>query len=451
MADGSVQGLVEERFAPVREQFERNLSSGEDIGACFCATLEGETVVDLWGGYADSARTRPWAEDTIVNVYSTTKTMTALTALLVADRGDLDFNAPVAKYWPEFAANGKSQVKVSHLMSHSAGLSGWKEPITKEDLYDWEKATSLLAAQAPFWEPGTACGYHAVTQGYLVGEVVRRITGKSLGTVFREEFAEPMGADFHIGLPASEDDARRRTDPAAARHGHQRRRAERSRPQHVHQSRHRRFGHRHPGLARRRNSGGGRHGQRPLGRRRSTPSSPMAAWRKASATCPRPAAARRWSSRSAARTDPRHSRPLWHGLWPLRRAHSLPQPQFDVLGRLWRLAGDHRHGCAHHLRLRHEQDGRHDRWRHARLRPRHGDVAGDWPAKPQTTRPGFIRFSGSSARFTARIMSISTADLRHAISSRFSLPTPCSAEIEPFSSVIRSWIACVTFFPSPSR
>src|SRR5262249_44176920 len=130
---------------------------------------------------------------------------TALTALLVADRGDLDFAAPVAKYWPEFAANGKAAVTVAHLMSHSAGLSGWKEPITYADLYDWEKVTSLLAAQAPYWPPGTACGYHALTQGYLVGEVVRRITGKTVGTVFREEIAAPMGADFWIGLPASED------------------------------------------------------------------------------------------------------------------------------------------------------------------------------------------------------------------------------------------------------
>lgn len=189
----------------VRDEFEANLESGADVGASFCATVEGETVVDLCGGFADEARTRPWREDTIVNVYSTTKTMTALTALLVADRGELDFDAPVARYWPEFAANGKEDVKVSHLMSHSAGLSGWRERLRAEDLYDWERATSLLAAQAPFWEPGTASGYHAITQGYLVGEVVRRITGRSVGTVFREELAEPLEADFHIGLPASED------------------------------------------------------------------------------------------------------------------------------------------------------------------------------------------------------------------------------------------------------
>ena len=205
MADVTIGGFADEKFAAVRETFERNLASGADVGASFCATIEGETVVDLWGGWADEARTRPWEKDTIVNVYSTTKTMTALTALVLADRGLLDFDAPVARYWPEFAANGKAGVKVSHLMSHAAGLSGWKEPVTIEDVYDWDKATGLLAAQAPYWEPGTASGYHALTQGHLVGEVVRRITGKSLGTVFREEIASPLGADFHIGLPASED------------------------------------------------------------------------------------------------------------------------------------------------------------------------------------------------------------------------------------------------------
>lgn len=194
-----------ERFPQVRAVFEENLATGEDVGASFCVTVDGETVVDLWGGFADEGRTRPWREDTIVGVYSTTKTMTALTALLVADRGELDFAAPVARYWPEFAAGGKQDVTVAQLMSHSAGLCGWREPITREDLYDWEKATALLAAQEPYWTPGTRSGYHAMTQGYLVGEVIRRITGRSLGTVFRDEIAAPLGADFHIGLPASED------------------------------------------------------------------------------------------------------------------------------------------------------------------------------------------------------------------------------------------------------
>jgi len=205
MADGEVGGIVDDKFAAVREQFEKNLADGTDIGASFCVIKDGETLVDLWGGWADEERTRPWEKDTIVNVYSTTKTMTALTALWLADQGKLDFDAPVADYWPEFAANGKEGVKVSHLMSHSAGLCGWSDPLDKKDLYDWEKATSLLAAQAPMWEPGTVPGYHALTQGYLVGEVIRRVDGRSVGTVFREEIAGPLGADFHIGLPASED------------------------------------------------------------------------------------------------------------------------------------------------------------------------------------------------------------------------------------------------------
>jgi CubicO group peptidase (beta-lactamase class C family) len=200
-----------EGFPEVRAAFDGNLASGEDVGASFCVTVDGETVVDLWGGFADEGRTRPWRDDTIVGVYSTTKTMTALTALLVADRGELDFDAPVARYWPEFAAGGKEGVTVAQLMSHSAGLCGWREPITRNDLYDWEKATALLAAQEPFWTPGTMSGYHAMTQGYLVGEVVRRISGRSLGTVFRDEVAAPLGADFHIGLPAPGRGAARRS------------------------------------------------------------------------------------------------------------------------------------------------------------------------------------------------------------------------------------------------
>ncbi len=205
MPESTVQGFVAEQFQAVRHAFEENFAEGLDVGASCCVTWEGETVVDLWGGSVDEAKTRPWEKDTIVAVHSTTKTMTALVALLLADRGELDFDAPVARYWPEFAASGKQGIKVSHLMSHSSGLSGWRERLKTEDLYDWEKMTSLLAAQAPLWEPGTASGYHVVTFGFLIGEVVRRITGKSLGSVFREEIAEPLHADFHIGLAASED------------------------------------------------------------------------------------------------------------------------------------------------------------------------------------------------------------------------------------------------------
>lgn len=205
MSQIDVHGQFEPRFAAVRDAFAQNFANGDENGACFCMTLEGKPVVDIWAGYADEEQTRSWEKDTIVNVYSTTKTMTALTALYLADKGTLKFEDPVAKYWPEFAAGGKADVTVAHLMSHSAGLSGWKEPLAREDLYDWEKATSLLAAQEPYWKPGTAPGYHAMTQGYLVGEVIRRVAGETVGTVFRKEIAGPLGADFHIGLPATED------------------------------------------------------------------------------------------------------------------------------------------------------------------------------------------------------------------------------------------------------
>lgn len=205
MSDAIVHGHCDERFAAVREAFAASLKSGQDVGASFAATIEGEMVVDLWGGYADGGRTRPWERDTIVNVYSTTKTMTALTALLLADRGVLDLHAPVVRYWPEFAANGKEAVKVSHLMSHTAGLSGWDVPLKAEELYDWVRTCSLLAAQAPWWSPGEKIGYHALSQGFLVGEVIRRASGKTVGTVFREEIAGPLGADFHIGLDAKHD------------------------------------------------------------------------------------------------------------------------------------------------------------------------------------------------------------------------------------------------------
>lgn len=207
MTEAAVHGHCDERFAAVREVFVNNLKGGLDVGASFAATVEGEMVVDLWGGFADEARTRPWARDTIVNVYSTTKTMTALTALLLADRGVLDLHAPVARYWPEFAANGKEGVKVSHLLSHAAGLSGWDTPLRAEELYDWSRICALLAAQKPWWTPGEKVGYHALSQGFLVGEVIRRASGKTVGTVFREEIAGPLGADFHIGL-AAEHDAR---------------------------------------------------------------------------------------------------------------------------------------------------------------------------------------------------------------------------------------------------
>jgi CubicO group peptidase (beta-lactamase class C family) len=164
-------GTCSVRFDPLRELFAANLQSGEDLGASLAVNIGGEMVVDLWGGWADEARTVPWTENTIINVFSTTKTMTALAALVLVDRGELDLDANVAKYWSEFAARGKAGIKVRHLLSHTSGVSGWDQPVTIEDVYDFDKSTAMLAAQAPWWEPGTASGYHG-----------------------------PLGADFHIGL-----------------------------------------------------------------------------------------------------------------------------------------------------------------------------------------------------------------------------------------------------------
>ena len=154
--------------------------------------------------------------DTITNVWSTTKTMCNLSALMLADHGELDLHAPVARYWPEFAAGGKERVEVCQLLGHTSGLAGWTETMEPEDLYDWQLATDRLARQEPWWEPGSASGYHALTQGYLVGEVVRRVTGTSLGSFFAKELAGPRSADFHIGLAPEHDGARREGDRTPA-------------------------------------------------------------------------------------------------------------------------------------------------------------------------------------------------------------------------------------------
>src|SRR3954451_16935212 len=156
-------GTCSPRFDPLRELFAAKLESGEDLGASLAVHIGGEAVVDLWGGWADEARSAPWAEGTITCVFSTTKAIPSLAALVLADRGEIDLDAPVARYWPEFAANGKAGVKVRHLLSHASGVSGWEQPVTIEDVYDWDRSTAMLAAQAPWWEPGTASGYHPLT------------------------------------------------------------------------------------------------------------------------------------------------------------------------------------------------------------------------------------------------------------------------------------------------
>ncbi|WP_109006111.1 serine hydrolase domain-containing protein [Streptomyces rishiriensis] len=199
-----VRGHCDERFASVRAAFEENFREREDLGAAVAVRVGGQTVVDLWGGWADAARTRPWERDTLVNVWSTTKGPTALCAHLLADRGQLDLDAPVARYWPEFSAAGKSSVLVRHLLSHRAGLAGLREPCSLAEMYDWELTTARLAAMEPWWEPGTQSGYHALTYGFLVGEVVRRITGLHLGEYLHQEITGPLGIAFTIGLPEKE-------------------------------------------------------------------------------------------------------------------------------------------------------------------------------------------------------------------------------------------------------
>jgi CubicO group peptidase (beta-lactamase class C family) len=186
-------------FRSVQEALEENLESGDELGASITINLDGETVVDIWGGWRDEAQTQPWNQDTVVNVWSTTKTVTSLALLMLASRGQVDMHAPVARYWPEFAAAGKERVEVRHLMSHTSGVSGLDQPAVMEDLYDWDTSTARMAAQAPWWEPGTASGYHALNYGHLLGEVLRRLTGKSLKQFVAQEIAGPLGADFQIG------------------------------------------------------------------------------------------------------------------------------------------------------------------------------------------------------------------------------------------------------------
>lgn len=201
-----VHGECQARLEPVRAQLSAALAAGAEAGASLCAIADGQTLLDLWGGIADVDTGTPWQRDTIVNVFSVTKTMTALAALVLVDAGQLDLDAPVAKYWPEFAAAGKADVLVRHLLGHTSGLAGWQQRVSLADIYDTQAAADLLAAQEPWWEPGTASGYHAMNQGHLVGELVRRLTGQSLGTFFRTELAEPMDADFFIGTPATVDE-----------------------------------------------------------------------------------------------------------------------------------------------------------------------------------------------------------------------------------------------------
>ncbi len=204
MSDTTIHGTFDPRFARVKDVFAEGFRTRDEIGAAIAITIDGTPVVDLWAGHADLAKTRPWARDTIVNVYSTTKGMAALCLHQLVDEGRVDLDAPVARYWPEFAQAGKGSIPVRFFLGHRSGLAAARPLLPSPALYDWDAMVTALAAQEPWWEPGTAHGYHAVTFGWLVGEIVRRVSGKSLGTYFRDAIARPLGMDFHIGLPDQE-------------------------------------------------------------------------------------------------------------------------------------------------------------------------------------------------------------------------------------------------------
>jgi CubicO group peptidase (beta-lactamase class C family) len=211
----SIEGTCEPRFARVREEFERNFAERGEVGASVCVMLDGEPVVDLWGGQADPSSGRAWDRDTIGHVWSATKGATALCAHMLASRGRLDLNSPVARYWPEFAKNGKESILVRHLLNHQAGLPAVRDPLPSGCFYDWSLMVDALAREEPFWRPGTRNGYHALTFGYLVGEVIRRVDGRSLGAFFRDEVAGPLGLDFWLGLPPEHEGRVAPTIPAA--------------------------------------------------------------------------------------------------------------------------------------------------------------------------------------------------------------------------------------------
>jgi CubicO group peptidase (beta-lactamase class C family) len=205
MAEVRIEGKCDPRFARVREAFAENFAQRNEYGAAVAITLDRKPVVDLWGGHADKARTQPWTRDTIVNLFSTTKGLTAICAHRLVDQGRLDLDTPVARYWPEFAQAGKGEIPMRQLLNHRAGLPALRKKLSDEASYDWNAMTAALAAEEPWWVPGTKHGYHALTMGWLVGEVIRRVTGKSVGRYFHDEIAAPLGLDCHIGLDAKDD------------------------------------------------------------------------------------------------------------------------------------------------------------------------------------------------------------------------------------------------------
>jgi CubicO group peptidase (beta-lactamase class C family) len=200
-----IGGDVDEGYGKVADAFRRNLTSGQEVGAAVAVYRDGHKVVDLWGGFRNGITQEPWEQDTIVNVFSTTKGVASLAVAVAASQGLISYDAKVADYWPEFAQAGKAAVTVRQLLSHQAGLPAIRPKLTLDDLADPTKMSAKLAAQVPAWTPGTRHGYHAITLGWYEGELIRRTdpAGRSLGQFFAEEIAKPLGLDFYIGLPSS--------------------------------------------------------------------------------------------------------------------------------------------------------------------------------------------------------------------------------------------------------
>ena len=205
MASVDLNGQCDPRFEPLRAAFEENFSARGEVGASLCVVERGAVVVDLWGGSARADGSQPWERGTIANVYSTTKGIAAVAAAMLADRGALDVERPVADYWPQFAQAGKEHISVRQLLTHEAGLAGIDEELPDGAVLDWGYMIGALERQTPLWRPGAGLGYHAITYGWLVGEVIRRVDGRTCGEFVRDEIAAPLGVDFYIGLPESED------------------------------------------------------------------------------------------------------------------------------------------------------------------------------------------------------------------------------------------------------
>jgi CubicO group peptidase (beta-lactamase class C family) len=200
----NIDGVCASGFERVRTAFEANFTDRSEVGAAVAVWVDGELVVNLWGGWADAARGRAWRGDTLASIFSGSKGLTSTCVHLLADRGEIDLHAPVAAYWPEFGQAGKEAITIASVMSHRSGVIGPRRRMAPEEALDWDHVCRHLAAAEPWWEPGTAQGYHMVTFGFILGEVVRRVTGRTIGQFLRSEIAQPLGIDVHLGLPASE-------------------------------------------------------------------------------------------------------------------------------------------------------------------------------------------------------------------------------------------------------